>query len=200
MIVGLKGDRVRLVPPERAAHLENALAWMNDPEVTKTLEFHLGVSRKAEEAFFDRVEASRADWLSWAILDEADRHIGIIDLRLAWPHRLGVGGLFLGDPSSWGKGYATEAVRLRSRFAFEELGIHRVEGHTICPAMRRVYEKCGYRHEGTWREKLWRGGRWHDAEFFAILESDYAKIAETSRSIPGRTAEATRSPMPNSPE
>ena len=32
--------------------------------------------------------------------------------------------------------------------------------------MRRVYEKCGYRHEGVARQKFWRDGRWHDAELF----------------------------------
>jgi hypothetical protein len=39
--------------------------------------------------------------------------------------------------------------------------------------MRRVYEKCGYRHEGTARKLRWRNGRWHDAERYAILEEDY---------------------------
>ncbi|MGC8640549.1 MAG: hypothetical protein ACP5XB_11805 [Isosphaeraceae bacterium] len=55
-LVGWKNGRVRLVPPDRQLHLENALRWMNDPETTATLEFNLGISRKQEEAFFDRIE------------------------------------------------------------------------------------------------------------------------------------------------
>ena len=55
-IIGWKGERVRLVPPDRALHLENALRWMNDPEVTAALKFNLGASRRQEEAFFDRIE------------------------------------------------------------------------------------------------------------------------------------------------
>lgn len=68
-------------------------------------------------------------------------------------------------------------IRTRLRFAFDQLNLHRVEGHTVNPAMRRVYEKCGYRHEGTWRQKLWRDGRWHDADFFAALQGDRPDMA-----------------------
>ena len=70
-IVGWKGRRVRLVPPDRSLHLENARRWMNDPEITATLEFNLGISRKQEEAFFDRIEGQNDTDFTWAILDQA---------------------------------------------------------------------------------------------------------------------------------
>ena len=43
------------------------------------------------------------------------------------------------------------------------------------PAMKRVYEKCGYCHEGLARRKFWRDGRWHDADLFAILGADWSR-------------------------
>ena len=172
-LVGLRGDRVRLVPPDRLLHLENALRWLNDPDVTATLEFNHGVSRGEEEAFFDRIETARETDLVWAVLDEARRHIGFVGLHaIAWRRRCASGGLFLGERDAWGQGYATDAVRVRTRFAFDQLGLHRVEGHTFNPAMRRVYEKCGYRCEGVQRSKFWRDGRWHDVALYAILEDD----------------------------
>jgi hypothetical protein len=54
-IVGLKGERVRLIPPDRTAHLENALIWLNDPEVTATIKLNLGVTRRQEELFFEQI-------------------------------------------------------------------------------------------------------------------------------------------------
>ena len=57
-IVGLKGERVRLVPPDRTLHLENALIWLNDPEITATIKFNLGVTRRQEELFFEQIETS----------------------------------------------------------------------------------------------------------------------------------------------
>ena len=200
-IVGLTGDRVRLVPPERALHLENALRWMNDPEVTKTLEFHYGVSRKAEDAFFDRIEADRRDLIAWAILDETGRHIGMIDLRISWTHRLAAGGLVLGDRDAWGKGYSNRRrprphpLRLRRTGPSSRRGPHHLPGHAT-----RLFQVPDTALEGTWREKIWRGGAWRDAGFYAILESDYAKTAATSRFSPGSTAETSVSPMPKSPE
>jgi RimJ/RimL family protein N-acetyltransferase len=175
-VVGLVGERVRLVPPEAALHLENALRWFNDPAVTTTLDFFLGVSRKQEEEFFARIESSRETDLSWAIVTlDDERHIGFIGLhQIDWKSRCAVGGIVLGEPDAWGRGYATDAVRIRLRFAFEQMGLHRIEGRTINPAMRRVYEKCGYRHEGVARKKLWRGGRWRDVDLFAILDEDFA--------------------------
>ena len=175
-IVGLRGDRVRLMRPDRSLHLENALRWMNDPEVTATIERNLGVSRREEEVFFDLAENPGDAAIFWAIHDETDAHIGFIDFHeISWRHRLAVGGLVIGERSAWGRGYATDAVRARTRFAFEQMGLHRVEGHTICPAMRRVYEKCGYTHEGVWREKIWRDGRWRDADLYAVLEREAAE-------------------------
>lgn len=189
-IIGLKGERVRLVPPDRGLHLENALCWMNDPDVIASIEMNLGVARGAEEEFFRRVETERETQLVWAILDERESHVGFIDLRaIHWRHRSATGGILIGERSAWGKGYATDAVKVRTRFAFETLGLHRVEGHTVNPAMERVYAKAGYRREGTARQKIWRGGRWLDVGLFAILECDYFAVGSTSADVtPARSA------------
>ena len=57
--IGLAGDRVRLVPPDRARHLENALRWMNDPAVTTTIALNFGVARGEEEAFGSPASSAR---------------------------------------------------------------------------------------------------------------------------------------------
>ena len=35
---GWEGEKIRLVPLDRDKHLENAVRWFNDPEVTRWLE------------------------------------------------------------------------------------------------------------------------------------------------------------------
>jgi RimJ/RimL family protein N-acetyltransferase len=173
-IIGWRGKRVRLVPPDRNIHLQNALSWMNDPEITATIKFNLGISRKQEEAFFDQIEMRSHDDFTWAIHEESDHHIGFIGLHgINWRNRSATGGLIIGDRSAWGRGYATEAVGVRTKFAFAQLGLHRINGHTFNPAMKRVFEKSGYKHEGTAREMFWRDGQWHDVEVYGILERDW---------------------------
>lgn len=178
LVEGFRGDRVRLVPPDRALHLDNAVRWLNDPEVTATLKVHLGVTRRQEESFFDRIEMRDANDIVWAIHDEAGRHIGFSGLHgIDWRNRSATGGLVLGERDAWGRGYATDAVRVRTRLAFDRLNLHRVAGHSFNPAMCRVYVKCGYRHEGTARGMFWRDGRYHDAELYAILAEDVRAAA-----------------------
>lgn len=174
-LIGLPGERVRLVPPDRTRHLENALHWMNDPAVVASLALNLGITRREEEAFFDKIETRTDTDMVWAIVDETDTHIGFIGLHgISWRHRTATGGLVIGRREAWGKGYASDAVRVRTRFAFEQMNLHRIEGHSINPAMCRVYEKCGYQREGVARQKLWRDNHWCDATLYAILDTDYA--------------------------
>src|SRR5439155_1680632 len=125
---------------------------------------------------------SRETDLHWALLAEGLGHVGFIALHaIDWRNRSATGGLILGERSAWGQGLATEAVRVRTRFAFDQLGLHRIEGHTVNPAMRRVYIKAGYRDEGVARQKLWRDGRWLDAYLFSVLETDDRAREPTQR-------------------
>ena len=171
--IGWKGELVRLAPPDRTLHAENGYRWMNDPEAACTLKRSLGITRKEQLAFFDVIEDRSNNHWVWAIHNPDDLHIGFIGMQINWRNRSATGGIFLGERSAWGQGYATDAVRTRARIAFEWMGLHRVEGHTFNPAMRRVYEKAGYSYEGTARQAFWSGGRWHDAFLYAILESDH---------------------------
>jgi RimJ/RimL family protein N-acetyltransferase len=181
-VVGLKGERVRLVPPDRRLHLENAYRWMNDPEVTANLALNLGVTHGQEVAYFDRIEARSDNEYIWAIVEQSGRHVGFIGLHaIDWRHRSAIGGIVIGEREVWGRGIATEAVGLRSRFAFEQIPLHRIEGMTWNPAMRKVYEKCGYRHEGVARKKRWRNGGWQDVDLFALLDEDYFSAAALRR-------------------
>ena len=62
------------------------------------------------------------------------------------------------------------------RLAFEELGVRRVEADCFAEnlASRRVMEKIGMRHEGTFREEsLHRSGRWLDGMSYALLASEF---------------------------
>ena len=55
MAYGWRGSKVRLVPLDKDKHLENALLWLNDPEITElTLIGDTPIGRLAEEEFFER--------------------------------------------------------------------------------------------------------------------------------------------------
>jgi [ribosomal protein S5]-alanine N-acetyltransferase len=81
------------------------------------------------------------------------------------------------DRSLAGNGLASEATVLLLRFAFEELGLHRVE-IAIVPrntASRRVVEKIDLREEGVALRYLEIDGRWEDHIRFAITAEEWGE-------------------------
>ncbi len=66
-------------------------------------------------------------------------------------------------PEARGRRVATRALALGARWAFDGLGLHRLElGHALGhDASCRVAEHCGFRYEGTLRGAMFEAGR-HD--------------------------------------
>jgi ribosomal-protein-alanine N-acetyltransferase len=80
------------------------------------------------------------------------------------------------DQAVAGQGYVPEAVVMVLHFAFEALGLHRVE-ISIIPrnmASRRVVEKLGLRMEGIAERFLEIDGVWEDHARFAITTEEWA--------------------------
>jgi [ribosomal protein S5]-alanine N-acetyltransferase len=75
----------------------------------------------------------------------------------------------------WGQGYATEAASAMMRFAFEQLGAHRLVAfcHSENAASVRVMQKLGMQYEGRIRGTRWLNECWCDELVYAILEQDY---------------------------
>lgn len=73
-----------------------------------------------------------------------------------------------------GRGYTTAAVRAAVRFAFDRLGLHRVEAACVPDNLRsaRVLLKCGFQPEGRARAYLQIDGRWRDHDLFGIVRGE----------------------------
>ena len=74
-----------------------------------------------------------------------------------------------------GRGHATRALRLVSRWAFDELGLERLELITDPEnvASQRVAEKAGYQREGVLRSHLLHpDGRRRDSVMFSLLPDE----------------------------
>jgi len=175
-VLGIRGERIRLVPLDADRHLENYVRWFNDPDVTRFLARNLPMSRLAEREFFERKQGNPPTDITWAIHDEHDRHIGGTGLHgIDWLNRSATSGTVIGDKTQWRNGYGAEVMRVRTRWAFEELGLRRIA--SICFAENTgsatCLERAGYRRIGTARSAYWRGGRWHDAILWEILDEDW---------------------------
>jgi RimJ/RimL family protein N-acetyltransferase len=77
-----------------------------------------------------------------------------------------------------GRGVVTRALRLLSRYGFEEVGLLRLELITDPDnvASQRVAEKAGYRREGVLRSHLEHpDGRRRDSVMFSLLPGELAE-------------------------
>jgi RimJ/RimL family protein N-acetyltransferase len=82
-----------------------------------------------------------------------------------------------------GRGLGREVTRLVLAWAFDVLGVHRVELQAVASNSRAVncYLACGFRQEGVRREAELYPGGWKDFIMMGILRSEHAARA----GIPG---------------
>jgi ribosomal-protein-alanine N-acetyltransferase len=82
-------------------------------------------------------------------------------------------GYWIGEPHAR-QGYMFEALGLIQQFAFDHVGLHRLEAACLPSneASRRLLLKAGFSEEGFAREYLHINGRWQDHLLFGKLKSD----------------------------
>jgi len=173
---GWEGEKVRLVPLDKARHFDNAVAWINDPEVTAwTLVGDQPVGRLAEEEFFDRVARSDPSGtpaeVVFAVETLAGEHLGFTGIqRIDWRNGAGMTGTILGRKELWGQGYGTDMARVRTSYAFDVLGLRLLLSEAMDgnDASLRMLVRAGYREVGRIPGRYFKRGTYRDAILFAL--------------------------------
>ena len=168
----LPGEHGVALAPLTLEYLKRSRDWMTRPETTRFWGVRVMDMRPeyAEERF-KKLAADR-DNVNWAILFEGE-HVGQTGLfEINWISRDAESGIFIGRHDLYGKGIASEAIRLRSAFAWQELRLRRVHNWIAVRnrGSRRANEKAGYRQMGRYDRSWFRSGQWHDewlGEIFA---------------------------------
>lgn len=72
----------------------------------------------------------------------------------------------------WGKGIATEAVRIMCRTAFEQYGLARVYAavYSYNKGSCRVLEKCGFLMEGVLRKSVFKNEELFDSYMYGLVD------------------------------
>ena len=85
-------------------------------------------------------------------------------------------GYYLGEPY-WGKGYATETVRLLCSYVFQHTDIIRIFAEPFAHnlASCRVLEKAGFQLEGVLRSNAVKNGRILDMKMYARIREEWEK-------------------------
>jgi ribosomal-protein-alanine N-acetyltransferase len=185
--------------PWRASDAAAVVTAYADPDIQR---WHARSMTPAEASvWIDRWSARRSaeTGTGWAIASESWL-LGQISLRtLDLDHGLGEISYWV-VPAARGQRVATRALGALSRWAFEDLGLHRLELlHSIHnPASCRVAETAGFSLEGVKRGEALHADGWHDMHLHGRLHDDPfpAAVAGAGLDAAGR-APATRGPAGN---
>ncbi len=105
-------------------------------------------------------------------IEHDGRLVGTIGVapQHGWRAHIAEIGYWLGE-HYWGRGIASDALRLMSQHAFEELGYRKLIAPVLAPngASMRVLEKCGYTKEGILKEEVCKHDRYYDIHLYALL-------------------------------
>ncbi|MBA3341088.1 MAG: GNAT family N-acetyltransferase [Gemmatimonadaceae bacterium] len=172
----LAGNGIYLRLVELADCGERYRTWLGDPEVNRFLE-----TRWAEHddwairEFVSAMRMSLSDYLFAIVEAGGGRHVGNIKLgAINWRHLHADISYFIGEHDAWGRGVATEAIRVATRFAFERLGLHRVQAVVYADnsGSATALERAGYAREGVARLKVRIGDGWTDQLAYGMLRPE----------------------------
>lgn len=108
-------------------------------------------------------------------LTDSDTAVGIFQLRSTEPgFATAEWGFALGSPF-WGTGIFEKGARLVMEFAFETVGVHRLEARAAVRNGRGngALRKIGAVQEGILRKSFLRDGEYHDQMLWTVLDEDW---------------------------
>jgi RimJ/RimL family protein N-acetyltransferase len=175
----LVGEKTVLTTLDRA-NAETVRGWLNDARVNRyLLTGQVPVTPEQEVAFYD---ASAAAWAAgtayrFEIHVAADgRYIGNCGLdRVDLRHRDATIGIVIGDLASQDKGFGRDALTSLLRFAFDTLGLHRVQIECFATNERalHLYRSLGFTEVGRRRDAVFTGGTFVDEFMLDMLEHEW---------------------------
>jgi RimJ/RimL family protein N-acetyltransferase len=169
----IKGAKVWLRAVE-AEDAERYHQWINDPVTNDQRGLYHPLSQ-AQAAAYVADKAPSPEALTLTVCRGGGDAIGLIGLRgICARSRRAEIWIYLGERSEWGKGFGTEAIRLLTDYAFDEMNLHRIwlECDPDNSAAVRSYEKNGFRLEGRHRDGYFRHGRFRDTVVMGVLRTD----------------------------
>lgn len=157
----------------------------NDPEIeSAVVGWAFPMSIEQQNHWFDNYIAHSGLDQRYIIETPEDGPVGIATLtNIDWKNRTAFHGIKIGKKELRSKGIGTDAVMAIMRFAFDELGLHRLDGSWFDTntASKKLYTKCGWKEEGVRRECIYKHGEWRDLTMVGITVSDYRKLVETNK-------------------
>lgn len=172
--MNIYGNKVVLRAMEKE-DCELIRTMFNDPEIENlVIGWAYPISKYAQEKWYEI--HYNDDNFRFVIEVPEEGAVGIATLTdIDWKNRMAYHGIKLAQCKQRGKGYGTDAVMAIMRYAFDELGLNRLNGSWFPENVpsKNMYMKCGWKEEGIRRNYIYKGGKYRDLVETGVLAEDY---------------------------
>ena len=169
------GQRIYLRPLEYSDVNENYLSWFNDQNVTKFLESKNLTKQEVIDYIKQGIE-SKTYYMYAICLIENNKHIGNIKIGpINRKHMTSDLVTVIGDSNYWGKGIATESIKIGNKIAFEQYKIRKLSGgmYSDNVASLNSYLKAGWIEEGRLKGHYLINGKVNDRVCVSCFNPDF---------------------------
>ncbi len=172
----IRGKNIYLKRLTKFDVTDRYVAWLNDSEINQYLESRFVLHNLEETKKFVESVTNDYNYLFGIFTNDSNEHIGNIKVGgINDKHSYADLGFIIGEKKYWGKGIATEAIRLATDFAFNTLKLHKVFGGVYAPNIGSIkaFEKNGFIQEGC-RKAMYRlNGKFVDGYIYGKINEKY---------------------------
>ncbi len=154
--------------------------WFSDMEFLKFYDYLPPVPQSKEEvdktfAYYEKNEESEVFAIK---LSDSGQIIGIAGFDdIVKENKVATLFIGIGNSNSRGRGYGREALHLLLDHGFNKSGFYRIQLKVLEFNHRAIalYEKAGFKKEGTFREFVLRDGKRYDLYLYGLLKREWNK-------------------------
>jgi len=175
----LEGEKIKLVKFTEEFITTEYIDWLNDHEITRFLytgRIPVGIS---DISILDGKDNLRFAILAGMPLSDDNKlynknnYIGTVSLvRIDWIARKSEIGYMIGNKNFWGRGIASEVIKLISEYGFNRLNLHKIEAGVVDGNIGSIkaLEKNGFKEYGRIPEDYYLEGKYYDTIRFYKLQ------------------------------
>ncbi len=152
--------------------------WFKDIEFLKFYDYMPPIPQSADEVnktFRDYKKNEESDVFAIKLFD-SNQIIGIAGFDdIVKENKVATLFIGIGNKDVRGRGYGKEALNLLLEYGFNKLGFHRIQLNVLEFNMAAIslYEKAGFKREGTYREFVLRDDKRYDLLLYGLLKSEW---------------------------
>jgi ribosomal-protein-alanine N-acetyltransferase len=153
---------------------ENYCDWMNNSKINQYLESRFEKwSIKKLKNYVNKTRRNTACVFLAITAKGNNKHIGNVKIGpINWIHKFADVGIIIGEKSFWGKGIATEVIKLVIDYSFHKLNLHKLTAGAYSNniASIKAFKKVGFSVEGVRKKHYLCDGIYVDGVLLGIVQ------------------------------